>query len=170
MSPAEESEVGLADVDDFVLDRLAEAAVRHATADEVTPRVTPGPDWTPERVQWLRDFHVTRRAGMAGPHREATWAVLVEGQVVGSVRLRAKAGGDMETGVWLIRPARRRGIATAAVREVALIAAHSGARHLRATTTEANGAARAVLAALGFDQSPGAEPGVVEGVLALPAR
>lgn len=78
-------------VDETVLEKLVHAATTDAAADEVTPPLTPGSDWTPARVAWLRSFHRDRRAGLASSAAEATWAVVVDERVVGSVRLKRVA-------------------------------------------------------------------------------
>jgi hypothetical protein len=51
-------------VDDAVLDRLVEAAVTGAAADEVTPPSTADGRWSDDRVAWLRQFHRERRPGL----------------------------------------------------------------------------------------------------------
>lgn len=79
--------VALVAVDETVLAQLVHAATTETEADEVTPPLTVGRAWTPARIAWLREFHRARRDGLAGPIREATWAVVVEELVVGSVRL-----------------------------------------------------------------------------------
>jgi hypothetical protein len=92
--------VALIAVDEVVLEQLVQAAVSDASADEVTPPLTAGAEWTPARVEWLERFHRDRRAGLSGPAAEATWAVVVGNTVVGSVRLKCTVEqGVMETGV-----------------------------------------------------------------------
>ncbi len=70
----------------------------------MTPPLTADPAWTPTRTAWLRDFHRGRRSGLDGLARETTWAITLDQQVVGSVRLqRTERAGLLETGVWLTR-------------------------------------------------------------------
>jgi RimJ/RimL family protein N-acetyltransferase len=150
--------VDLAPVTEARLSRLVAAALDGAAPDEVTPPVTPGERWTPERVEWLRAFHRDRRQGLDGPAREATWVVVevvgqgAEGErVVGSVRLRRTGDpGVLETGIWLVRDARGRGVGRWALQQVLERAREAGATAVRADTTVGNAGARAVLAALGF--------------------
>jgi hypothetical protein len=51
--------VTLVDVDELTLDRLVNAAITDAAADEVTPPATTGDEWSPARIAWLKDFHRT---------------------------------------------------------------------------------------------------------------
>jgi RimJ/RimL family protein N-acetyltransferase len=160
--------VTLVGVDEAVLEDLVEVATSDAAADEVTPRVTPGGGWTPARLAWLRSFHRDRRAGLDGPEREATWAVVVEGRVVGAVRLRrADRSGVLETGIWLSRRVRGRGVAAAALAAVLQEAAAAGAVAVRADTMAGNTAALAVLRRLGFALSPSGEGPDVRALLVL---
>ena len=150
-----------------MLEQPVAAATSDAAADEVTPPLTPGDDWTPERVAWLRAFHVDRRAGLLSTAREATWAVLVDGQVVGGVRLARVAQDDvLEAGVWLTRGARGRGVGRAAVAAVLEQAAALGAGVVQAWTTASNAAALAGLRQLGFECSSSAN-GAVRAEVAL---
>jgi RimJ/RimL family protein N-acetyltransferase len=151
----ETASVALVAVDDTVLAQLVHAATTDAVADEVTPPLTAGRAWTPARVAWLRDFHRVRRAGLAGPVGEASWAVVVDGLVVGSVRLKSTdEQGVLETGIWLTRGARGRGVGRAAMVAALRQAATLGATEVRADTTVANAAALAVLRRLGFNLTP----------------
>lgn len=138
-------------VDDATLSLLVGAARADAAPDEVTPPLTPGNAWTPERIDWLERFHVDRRAGLDGPASEATWAVELGGAVVGAVRLkRTGEPGVLETGIWLTRGARGRGAGRRALGAVLEQAAALGAHEVRADTTRGNGPALAVLRDLGF--------------------
>jgi RimJ/RimL family protein N-acetyltransferase len=156
------SRVELVPVEDTVLERLVAVAVADASAGEVTPPLTAGEGWSPERVDWLRTFHRERRGGLAGPCREATWAVVVDGGVAGSVRLRqVDQPGVVETGIWLCRAARGRGVGAGALAAVVRTAAALGYAELRAETTRGNRPASAVLAAAGFALDPPTGTGVV---------
>ena len=44
-------------VDEVVLEQLVQAAVSDASADEVTPPLSAGAEWTAARVVWLETFH-----------------------------------------------------------------------------------------------------------------
>jgi RimJ/RimL family protein N-acetyltransferase len=146
--------IELLPVDDTVLSRLVAVALSDAAPDEVTPPLTPGNAWTPERVDWLRRFHSERRDGLDGPQGEATWAVSLDGAVVGAVRLRRVDGpGVVETGIWLTRGARGLGAGRAAMSAVLDRARELGAREVRADTSRENAAALFVLRRLGFRTS-----------------
>ena len=69
------SGVELRRVDGALLELLVAAAVGDAAAGEVTPPITPGEEWTPERVEWLRAFHGTRSPDLAGDDAEMTWVL-----------------------------------------------------------------------------------------------
>lgn len=160
--------VALVAVDDAVLAQVVDAATTDSAPDEVTPPLTSSRSWTSARVAWLRDFHRVRRAGLAGPAGEATWAVVVDDQVVGSVRLkRTDEHGVLETGIWLTRGARGRGTGRAAMIATLRCAAASGATAVRANTTVHNSAALALLRHLGFRLTPTASGRDVRALLVL---
>lgn len=158
--------VTLVPVDDAVLEDLVIAATGRADADEVTPPGGPAVDglvagWSPQRVAWLRAFHRDRRAGLEGPAREATWAVLLDARVVGSVRLAStSSSGTLETGVWLVRDVRGRGVGHTVMDAVLEQAAASGAATVLARTTAGNLGALAVLRRAGFTLTAGADGSV----------
>jgi RimJ/RimL family protein N-acetyltransferase len=144
--------VTLVDVDELTLDRLVNAAITDAAADEVTPPATTGDEWSPARIAWLKDFHRTRRNGLSGPLGETTWAILAGDQVVGSVRLKRTAVPEiLETGIWLTRRTRGQGVGRLAMAGVLQTAATLGAQGVRAETTTGNRAALRVLRSHGFD-------------------
>ena len=156
-------------VDDAVLDQIVDAAITDASADEVTPPLSAANEWTPERIAWLRDYHRANREGLAGPTGEATWAVVVSGEVIGSVRLkRTDQPYVFETGIWLTRSSRGHGIGSAVMTAVLLEATAGGASTMRAETAESNGGALSVLRRLGFRLLP-AEEGRVHALLGLNA-
>lgn len=143
--------VRLVSVDDDVLDQLIHAATTSASPNEVTPPLTPGPQWTPIRVEWLRSYHRDRRRGLDGPRGEATWAVVVDDQVVGSVRLkRTERDGVVETGLWLTSDVRGRGLGTASLDAVLDKARELGSTHVCAETRVGNIGALSALRRLGF--------------------
>jgi RimJ/RimL family protein N-acetyltransferase len=162
--------VELLPVDELVLERLVAVAVADAAAREVTPPLTAGEGWSAQRVDWLRSFHRERRAGLEGPQGEATWAVVVDGAVVGSVRLRQTAEpGVVETGIWLARAARGRGTGRRALAEVVRAGRSLGYAELRAETTSGNRPALALLAAVGFHLDLPDDAGIVVARLELAA-
>jgi RimJ/RimL family protein N-acetyltransferase len=169
MTPVTETKarsVELIPVDDVVLDLLVRAAVTAASADDVTPPLTPGRAWTEVRVAWLRAYHHRCRSGLTGPTGEATWAVVVDDDVVGSVRLQdTDAIGVLETGIWLTRGTRGRGIGRMAITAVLREALLHGAQVVRADTTVNNTAALAMLRSLAFTITE--RDGAVEGLLHL---
>jgi RimJ/RimL family protein N-acetyltransferase len=161
--------VKLIPVDDAVLEPLVQAAITAASADEVTPPLTPGPTWTEERVAWLRAYHHRCRLGLTGPAGEATWAVVVDDEIVGSVRLKKTDEiGVLETGIWLTRGTRGRGIGRTAITAVLREAHLHEAQEVRADTTVDNTAALAVLRSLAFITTE--NDGTVQGVLDFDRR
>ncbi|MFC9252773.1 GNAT family N-acetyltransferase [Amycolatopsis thailandensis] len=163
--------VELVAVDDAVLDALVKVAVEDASADDVTPPLTADGSWSDERVAWLRAYHRDRRAGLAGPYRERTWAVRAGGTIVGAVRLAAGPTGDAaaELGIWLARSTRGRGVGAEAVRLLIGEASASGVAALSASTRESNQAALRILRSAGFATDQPGPDGAVEARRA-PAR
>ena len=167
VTPPDQLMPELIPVDDAVLDQLVDAAITDASADEVTPPLSAANEWTPERIAWLRDYHRANRTGLAGPTGEATWAVVVSGEVIGSVRLKLTDQPHvLEAGIWLTRSSRGHGIGSAVMTAVLLEAAAGGASAVRAETAESNGGALRVLRRLGFKLDP-AEEGRVHALLSL---
>jgi RimJ/RimL family protein N-acetyltransferase len=75
--------------------------------------------------------------------------------VVGAVRLgRTDEAGVLETGIWVTRGTRGRGVGQAAIAAVLDKATALGADAVRADTTSGNTAALSVLRRLGFEPSP----------------
>ena len=148
--------VALLDITEAVLERLLAVALADADADEVTPPLGGSPGWNADRVRWFLDYHRAAAAGLEGAAREKTWAVTAGGAPAGAVRLKVvsspgTAGSSLvlETGIWLRRSLRGRGIGREAVRLVTLQAAAAGAAVLTADTATANAAARSLLAGPG---------------------
>jgi RimJ/RimL family protein N-acetyltransferase len=142
--------VELIPVDESVLELLVQAATSDAAPDDVTPPMA-GDRWGPERTDWLCAFHRDRRPGLDGPLGEATWAVSLDGAVVGAVRLkRTDDPLVLETGIWLTRSARGHGTGRLAVAAALRRARDLGAREVRADTSPGNAAALSVLQRLGF--------------------
>jgi RimJ/RimL family protein N-acetyltransferase len=89
---------------------------------------------------------------LTAPAQEATWAVVVDGSITGSIRLKATARqGCLETGAWLGRAARGQGIGRQALAAVIEHAARAGAKEVCAETTTGNSGALAILRHLHFD-------------------
>src|SRR5262249_16317287 len=137
--------VRLVHVDEATLEGLVHAAMTDADANEVTPPIDRANRWSAPRVAWLQDFHRDRRPGLAGAWAEATWAIVVDGRVWGSVRLkRTPEPRSLELGIWLTRSMRGRGVGTGAVAAALRFAQDFGAMAVVAETTASNGGALAV--------------------------
>src|SRR6478609_10925094 len=155
MSPSAEQvpAVALVDVSEPVLERLLAVALHDADADEVTPPLGTAAGWNTERISWFRAYHHAAAAGLDGPARQKSWAITADGELAGSIRLArvpgsgplARDGGALETGIWLGRSFRGRGIGGEALRLIKLQAAEAGAADLEAETTPGNLAAQALL-------------------------
>lgn len=158
----------LAPITDEILDQLVVAATTDATADEVTPPLSPGSQWTQERIDWLRNYHRANREDLTGLRRELTWAVMNSGTVCGSVRLKATEDPNIfETGIWLTKTARGHGVGRAALDAVIMNAAELGARELRADTAAGNTGALRLLEKLRFQIRPADSDGRVQARLAF---
>ena len=130
--------VNLRPVDEEVLDELLTRAVADAAPEDVMPAVPGPPGWTCARRQAFLAFHRARMDGPAGPAREQDFAVIVEGRPAGVGRIAAlDEPGAYEVGLWLGRSARGRGIAAAAVSELARRAAALGATRVVARRGDA---------------------------------
>lgn len=137
--------------DDGALDDVVAAAVAGAEPDDVTPPL--GDGWCETRLEWLRTYHRERFEGLAGPAGEVTLAVREGGRTCGVVRLRALGHGRHETGLWLTRDVRGRGVGRAVFTDVLALAGTLGAREVVAETTTGNPAAQALLRGAGFTLS-----------------
>ncbi|WP_394437144.1 GNAT family N-acetyltransferase [Streptomyces sp. SGAir0957] len=143
-------------VEEANLDELLAVAVQDAAPEEVMPAVAGPPGWTAERRESFREWHRDRWPGLHGPLREATFVIRYEGKAVGSARLARRDGEDvLETGMWLGRSHRGRGIGTAALGIVLAEAARAGARAVVADTTQDNTAALVALRRNGATLSAG---------------
>ncbi len=149
-------DVSLLDVDEEVADRLLELAKQDASPDEVAPPLG-GPGWNLERTGWFFSYHREAAAGLDGPAGEKTWAVVCAGELAGSVRLRRGTDGDAtsaETGIWLGRSFRRRGIGGAALELVLAEARRAGLERVTAHTLTGNRSARRLLEEAGAVLTP----------------
>ncbi|WP_416969695.1 GNAT family N-acetyltransferase [Streptomyces sp. 4F14] len=139
-------QVAVRRMDEEALAELLAVAVGDAEPDEVMPPVDGPPGWTAQRREAFREWHRARFPGLAGPLRECTFVVVHDGEVVGSARLAARDSLDaLETGMWLGRSQRGRGIGTAALRILLDEAARAGARSVVADTMAHNAAALGAL-------------------------
>jgi RimJ/RimL family protein N-acetyltransferase len=138
--------VELRPLDERLLDALLETAVADSDPAEVMPTTDPRASWTPAHREAFLRFHRERSLADPGNRVETTYAVVVDGRVAGAARLQAHAGGhSVETGVWLGRSHRNRGVGTAVLRLVLAAARGTGARRLLAHTTVDNLAAQQLL-------------------------
>lgn len=148
--------VSIAPLDPALIEALLLVAVNDATPDEVIPPVEGPPGWIPARQDFFRAFHTERLGGLdAAPLHTQMYAILADAGIVGMIRLsRVDPPGAMETGMWLGRSARGRGIAPRAVRLVMAAAAEAGGSSIRAETTVGNLPAQATLRRAGATLTP----------------
>ncbi|MEJ1179799.1 GNAT family N-acetyltransferase [Pseudarthrobacter sp. NPDC055928] len=142
-------EVRLAEVDEPMLEQLLALATCDATADEVTPPLGNATGWTTERIDWFRAYHRAAYAGLDGPAREKSWAVLCDGSPAGAIRLKRAAEGVAETGIWLGRGFRGHGVGAAALDLVLAEARRAGLGQVIAHTTADNIGAQRLLSRAG---------------------
>ncbi|GIF68002.1 hypothetical protein Ais01nite_60370 [Asanoa ishikariensis] len=140
--------VVLTPLDDALIERLLAVAVADATPEEVMPPVDGPAGWTPARQEFFRAFHRERSPGLAGPLRTVMYAVHADDDLVGMIRLTLEHD-EAETGMWLARAARGRGLAAPALLALLEQAQRAGARTVSAETTPGNRAAQATLSRCG---------------------
>jgi ribosomal-protein-alanine N-acetyltransferase len=162
-------EVSLADVDETVLDQLLELAKRDASPDEVAPPLG-GPGWNLERTAWFFSYHRAASDGLDGEAGEKTWAIRADGSLAGSIRLKRVDAGNgreaAETGIWLGRGFRSRGIGSSALRLVLAAAREAGVLRVTARTLAGNAGAQRLLASAGAVLTPD-DDGTVHAVVDL---
>ncbi|GHJ53052.1 hypothetical protein Nm8I071_23590 [Nonomuraea sp. TT08I-71] len=142
--------VRLLPINDEMLELLLAVAVAEAKPEEVMPPVEAPPGWSPARREAFREFHRASYGGLDGPTRNQMYVVVVGDEVVGMAALGGlHEPGAAETGMWLGRPMRGRGVGAAALTEVMQEAARLGLRSVVARTTRTNVAALTVLAKFG---------------------
>jgi len=166
MSPS--PDVSLVDVDEAVLEQLLELAKRDASPDEVAPPLG-GPGWNLERTAWFFSYHRAAARGLDGDAGEKSWAILADGSLAGSIRLRRVESGNgvvADTGIWLGRSFRSRGIGTAALRLVLREARNAGIAQVTARTLTGNLGAQRLLASAGAVLTPD-DDGTVSAVVVL---
>jgi ribosomal-protein-alanine N-acetyltransferase len=152
MSPS--PDVRLVDVDETVLGQLLDLAVQDASPAEVTPPLGSGPGWNAERLAWFRAYHRAAASGLDGPAREKSWAVVCDGSLAGSIRLKRTAPDTAgpctaETGIWLGRGYRGKGIGSAALRLVLVEARRARLHQVVARTSAGNVGAQRILGSAG---------------------
>ena len=152
MSPS--PDVRLADIDETVLGQLLDLAVQDASPDEVTPPLGTSPGWNAERLAWFFAYHRAAASGLDGPALEKSWAVVCDGSLAGSIRLKltapAAAGhSTAETGIWLGRGYRGCGVGSAALRLVLVEARRAGLHGVVARTSAGNVGAQRLLGSAG---------------------
>ena len=150
--------VGLTPVDERLLTPLLSVAVAETKPEEVMPPVEAPPGWSQPRRDAFCEFYRSHYRGLNGPTRTLTYGILCNSDVVGMIRMARSDGPDtLETGMWLGRSVRGRGIGGRALRLLLNEAARTGARRVVAETSAANAAAIKVLrrcsAVLVFDGS-----------------
>lgn len=160
--------VSLADVDEKVMEQLLQLAKREASPDEVAPPLG-GPGWNLERTAWFFSYHRAAANGLDGEAGEKSWAIMAGGNIAGSIRLKRVEGGGRktaETGVWLGRSFRSRGIGTAALGLVLGEARRAGLEQVVARTLAGNLGAQRLLAGAGAALKPD-DDGTVRAVVDL---
>jgi [ribosomal protein S5]-alanine N-acetyltransferase len=145
-------DVRLVDVDETVLDQLLDLAKRDASPDEVAPPLG-GPGWNPERTAWFRSYHRAASHGLDGEAGEKSWGIMAGGILAGSIRLKlvnaVNGRKTAETGIWLGRSFRSRGIGSAALGLVFAEARGAGLAGVTARTLRGNVGAQRLLAGAG---------------------
>jgi RimJ/RimL family protein N-acetyltransferase len=141
--------VALTPLDDALTEELLKLAVADAAPTEVMPPVDGPEGWTPAARSFFREFHRERQPGLTGTLRTVMYAITDDDRLVGMIRLTLEADGTAETGMWLARSARGKGIGSASLAQLLGEARRAGVRTVKADTTPGNRAAQAVLRRLG---------------------
>jgi RimJ/RimL family protein N-acetyltransferase len=139
--------VRLRRVDEQTLHLMLSIAVAETEPDEVMPPVAaPAGGWCAARREAFREFYRSSFDGLDGPIRTLMYAVICHGAVVGMTRMARRDEPDtVETGMWLGRSYRGRGIGRAALQLLLGEAVEAGTGRVVAETTSKNTAAVAVL-------------------------
>ncbi|MFD2767605.1 GNAT family N-acetyltransferase [Micromonospora eburnea] len=139
-------------VDERNLEPLLSVAAAEAEPEDVMPPVDAPAGWSLARRDAFREFHRASFGGLDGPTRTRMYAIVAGGEVVGVVRMtRRDEPGTVETGMWLGRSARGRGLGAAALRELLNTAAAAGMHTVVAETTPENQGAVSVLRKCGAE-------------------
>ncbi|CRK60018.1 GCN5-related N-acetyltransferase [Alloactinosynnema sp. L-07] len=137
--------VRLIPLDEAGTEALLAVAVAQAEPAEVMP--VDGPTgWTEATKAAFRDFHAAHRDGALGT---VMYAIDVRGETAGMIRLARVGPGVAETGMWLGRAMRSKGVGVDALRALLEIAVETGFHTVRAETTPDNTAAIRALARCG---------------------
>ena len=128
-------------VDEAGLQALLAVAVADATPEETMPPFEGPPGWTDEKKQFFLDFFrpVVASSGTA------VFAIMAGDRIAGFMRLRRLEDDAAETGMWLGRSYRGKGLGAAAFDELLAQAAKRGYARVVADTTPQNVAALGVL-------------------------
>ena len=128
--------VRLTPVDERLLTPLLSVAVAETQPEEVMPPVEASSGWSQPRRDAFCEFYRSHYRGLNGPTRTLAYGILCNSDVVGMIRMARSDGPDtLETGMWLGRSARGRGIGGRALRLLLDEAARTGARRVVAETT-----------------------------------
>jgi RimJ/RimL family protein N-acetyltransferase len=134
--------VSLRELDEAGLRELLAVAVADATPEETMPPVQGPPGWTEEKERAFLAFF----GPMLDSSETVIFGITVDGGLAGFMRLkRMEPPGTAETGMWLGRSWRGRGIGGAALDALLREAARRGYRRVVADTTPGNVAAQGVL-------------------------
>ena len=136
-------DIALAEItDETGLRALLAVAVADATPEETMPPCDGPPGWTEEKQKFFMDFFLP----VVRDDATVIFAVQVDGAIAGFMRLkRMPEAGAAETGMWLGRSFRGKGIGAAAFDELLGQAAKRGYDRVVADTTPQNVAALGVL-------------------------
>jgi RimJ/RimL family protein N-acetyltransferase len=134
------------------LEPLLSVAAAEAEPEDVMPPVEAPAGWSLARRDAFREFHRASFGGLEGPTGTRMYAIIAGGEVVGMVRMtRCAEPGTVETGMWLGRSARGRGLGAATLRELLHAAAAAGMHTVVAETTPDNRGAISVLRKCGAE-------------------
>jgi len=128
--------------DEAGLRALLAVAVADATPEETMPPFEGPPGWTEAKQDFFLEFF----RPMVASEETAVFAVTVDGRIAGFMRLkRMPEVGEAETGMWLGRSYRSKGIGAVAFDALVAEAAARGYTRVVADTTPQNVAALGVL-------------------------
>lgn len=131
--------IQLRPLDEETLRDLLEVAVADASPEEVMPPFAGPPGWTDERRQAFLDFFGPMMAEVP------LFAITVDGAIAGFIRMKRLTEDTAETGIWLGRSWRGKGIGAAALDRLLVEAARAGFAKVVADTTPGNAAALGTL-------------------------
>ena len=128
--------------DEAGLRALLAVAVADATPEETMPPFEGPPGWTEEKQRFFLEFF----GSVVASETTAAFAVEVDGGIAGFMRLRRMPEeGSAETGMWLGRSHRGKGLGAVAFDTLLTEAAKRGYTRVIADTTPQNVAALGVL-------------------------